>query len=123
LSWNLAPRLCQFASVFAASHYPGVGRLHLVRTVLYVARRKRLLLSRRSLQDESASPGNATRECRQIAFDHQKSLDLHLDLPVIALATIDLPVRAMQLLERWHSARPVEPSPPDLQVLNSTFLI
>jgi hypothetical protein len=34
-----------------------------------------------------------------------------------------VPARAVEALERWQGTNPVEPSPPDLQVLNSTFLI
>ena len=71
-------------------------------------------------------PQNSTRDCKLIAFDKQKSLDLHIELPFIAavkVAKIDVPARAVEALERWQGRNPVEPSPPDLQVLNSTFLI
>jgi hypothetical protein len=63
------------------------------------------------------------RECKQIAFDHQKSVDFHVDLPAIAVVKIELPARKVDALERWHGARLIEPSPPDLQILNSTFLV
>jgi len=63
------------------------------------------------------------RECNQIAFDHHKSIDHHIELPMIVVVRIDLPLRAIGGLERWHGVKPVEPSPPDLQVLHSTFLI
>ena len=63
------------------------------------------------------------RECKQIAFEHHKSFDLHIDLPVVAVAIIQPPVPPAPAAERWSPANPVEPSPPDLQVLHSTFLI
>jgi hypothetical protein len=63
------------------------------------------------------------RECKQIAFDHQKSVDLHIDLPVFAITAFDLAPRTLVPLATWHGKDPVEPSPPDLQVLHSTFLI
>lgn len=66
---------------------------------------------------------SSKRECNQIAFDHHKSIDFHTDLPIIAAAKIELPVRTVEPLEAWHAASLIEPSPPDLQILNSTFLI
>lgn len=63
------------------------------------------------------------RECGQIAFDHHKSGDHHIDLPVVAAIQIDLPLRPIDGLERWRGVNPVEASPPDLQILHSTFLI
>src|SRR5690242_5814699 len=51
------------------------------------------------------------RECNQIAFDHQKGLDLHFDLPVVAVERIALPVRKVALLPRWPDALPFDPSP------------
>jgi hypothetical protein len=63
------------------------------------------------------------RDCNQIAFDHQKGIDLHFDLSAVAVERIALPVRKVELLPRWRDARPFDPSPPDLQVLHSTFLI
>jgi hypothetical protein len=63
------------------------------------------------------------RECKQIAFDHQKSVDLHIDLPVVAFVASDLALSAVEPLAAPHSTNPIEPSPPDLQVLHSTFLI
>jgi hypothetical protein len=66
------------------------------------------------------SPG---RECTQIAFDHHKSIDQHIELPMIAVAEMDVLIRPIEGWERWHGVNPIEPSPPDLQVLHSTFLI
>ena len=66
---------------------------------------------------------DSSRECKQIAFDHQKSIDHHIDLPVIPAVPIDLPSRMIEAFAHWHRTNPIEPSPPDLQVLHSTFLI
>ena len=66
---------------------------------------------------------NSNRECKQIAFDRQKCLDLHVELPTIAVVAGDLHFRTVEPFERWHGTNPVEPSPPDLQILNSIFLI
>jgi hypothetical protein len=67
--------------------------------------------------------GGSGRDCKQIAFDHQKGIDLHFDLPVVAVERIALPVRNVELLPRGRDAIPLDPSPPDLQVLHSVFLI
>ena len=72
---------------------------------------------------KTPTPQNSGRECKQIAFDHQKSVDLHIELPIIAVVKIDLPIRTVEAWERWHGANLIEPPPPDLQILNSTFLI
>lgn len=72
---------------------------------------------------KTPTPQNSRRECKQITFDHQKSVDLHIDLPVIAVVNFDLPMRAVEPFADWRGANPIEPSPPDLQVLNSTFLL
>ena len=66
---------------------------------------------------------HSDRECKQIAFDHQRSIDLHIDLPAIAVVKIELPARKVDALERWHGSNLIEPSPPDLQILNSIFLV
>jgi hypothetical protein len=66
---------------------------------------------------------NSNRECKQIAFDRHKTLDVHVELPMIAVFTSDVPFRTVEPLECWRGTNPVEPSPPDLQLLNSTFLI
>jgi len=62
-------------------------------------------------------------DCKQIAFDHQKGIDLHFDLPVIAVERIAAPVRDVERFPRGLDALPLDPSPPDLQVLHSIFLI
>ncbi|MGA7238276.1 MAG: hypothetical protein WBY44_21500 [Bryobacteraceae bacterium] len=66
---------------------------------------------------------NPGRACAQIAFDHHKSIDHHIDLPIVDLAEMDALPSAIESVERWHGVTTVEPSPPDLQVLHSIFLI
>jgi hypothetical protein len=63
------------------------------------------------------------RQCKQIDFDHQKSVDQHVDLAVVAAVQVALPVPPAETFPRWYGANPIEHSPPDLQVLHSTFLI
>jgi len=63
------------------------------------------------------------RECNQIAFDHQKVIELHFDLPVATESIAALPASNVELLQCWSDALPFDPSPPDLQVLHSVFLI
>jgi hypothetical protein len=71
-----------------------------------------------------AARQNYTREYKQIAVDHQKSVDFHIDLPVFAIVASDLPPRIAEPLTGWSGLHPVAPSPPpDLQALHSTFLI
>ena len=69
------------------------------------------------------TPQKSNRDCKQIAYDRHKSVDVHIEQPIIAVLTIDFPTQPVEPLERWHCAVPIEPSPPDLQILNSTFLI
>ena len=66
---------------------------------------------------------DSARECKLIAFDHQKSIDHHIDLAVVAAVAVDLAIRSVEAFERWHGTSPIEPSPPDLQILHSTLLI
>jgi hypothetical protein len=66
---------------------------------------------------------DSDRECKQIAFDHQKSIDHHVELPAVAAVTMDLPIYNVEAFARCHGTNAIEPSPPDLQVLHSTFLI
>ena len=63
------------------------------------------------------------RDCKLIAFDHHKGIDLHFDLPAVAVERIALPLCSAGLLPRWRDAFPPDPSPPDLQILHSIFLI
>jgi len=66
---------------------------------------------------------NPGRECTQIAFDHYKTIDHHIDLPLIPAVEMTVPLPFVESVERWHGFSLVEPSPPDLRVLHSTFLI
>jgi hypothetical protein len=63
------------------------------------------------------------RECKQIAFEHQKSLQVHVDLPVIAAVPSQPLILSVPVFAHWHGANSIEPSPPDRQTLYSTFLI
>jgi len=66
---------------------------------------------------------NSQVDCKQIAFDHQKGIDLHFDLPVAAVRRLTVSVRHTGFLSPRRDALPIDPSPPDLQALHSTFLI
>jgi hypothetical protein len=66
---------------------------------------------------------NAGRECKQIAFEHQRSVDLPVDLPMVVVPVCELPLRTAARTAVWRCTAEIEPSPPDLQVLHSTFLI
>lgn len=71
-----------------------------------------------------APPKNgSTTNCKQIAFDHQKGIDLHLDLSAVAVERVELSLPTSALLPCSRDALLADPSPPDLQVLHSTFLI
>ena len=64
------------------------------------------------------------RACNQIAFDHHRHADLSVCLPVPVIASIlsaDFTPERAPIPHREF--RPSEPSPPDLQILHSTFLI
>ena len=72
----------------------------------------------------SAPAGKSSgRECKQIAFDHQKAFNLHIDLPIAAVVAADLPLCDVEQFAAWRGGNQLDPSPPDLQVLHSTFLI
>ena len=72
---------------------------------------------------KTPQPTKSSRECKQIAFDHQKSLDLHIDLPLVAIVAASLPALVFEPFPQWSDLHVVESSPPDLQILHSTFLI
>jgi len=72
---------------------------------------------------KKSQPSQTGRECKQIAFEHQKSVDLHIDLSVVAVIPSDFLPRLAEPLTHRSGVSPIEPSPPDLQVLHSTFLI
>ncbi|SRR5579884_2572899 len=66
---------------------------------------------------------NSIRDCKQIAFHHQAGIDLHFDFPLVSGEAIALPAGNMEGLPHWRDVLPIDPSPPDLQLLHSTFLI
>jgi hypothetical protein len=74
----------------------------------------------KSVTETKQTPGP---ECKQIAFGCEKPFDHHIDLPAIAGVNMDMPVLRLRMLARWDTVSPIAPSPPDLQVLHSTFLI
>ena len=63
------------------------------------------------------------RDCKQIAFGHQKGIDLHFDLPAMAIDRITLTLPSTEPSPRWPDSFYVDPSPPDYQSLHSVFLI
>ena len=63
------------------------------------------------------------RECNQIAFDHQESIDHHIDLPVVVAVGMAVPLHAVERVELCHGFSLVKPSPPGLKVLYYTFLM
>ena len=63
------------------------------------------------------------RECKQMAFDHQKWFDPHFDPPIVAVVKIELPIAASETFQYSHPTVLIDSSPPDLQIVNSVFLI
>jgi len=63
------------------------------------------------------------RDCRQIAVDHQNFADTAVELPVAAVFSAVLAVPAFAHPACWRADYPADPSPPDLQILHSSFLI
>ena len=72
---------------------------------------------------QSPAKQSTSRECTQIAFDCHKSIDHHIQLPLVGALDTTLALAEIETAQRWHGVRLIEPSPPDLQVLHSTFLI
>ena len=72
---------------------------------------------------KKSQPSQSTRECKQIAFEHQKCIHLQVDLPVVAINSSDFLPRIAEPLTRWSRLYVIESSPPDLQALHATFLI
>jgi hypothetical protein len=71
-----------------------------------------------------SQPQDRGRECRQLAFDHHKSLHLlDVDLSAVAVLRIEVPVYTARQFPRHYETALADPSPPDLQILHSTFLI
>ena len=65
----------------------------------------------------------AGRDCNQIAFEHQRTTDHHVAPPIVAAIEIERPLGVIEALKVWRGPELVDPSPPDLQILHSTFLI
>ncbi|HKD08982.1 MAG TPA: hypothetical protein VKB79_23970 [Bryobacteraceae bacterium] len=63
------------------------------------------------------------RNCNQIAFDHQKTIDLHVDLRAAVFARINPPAPRVVAFSVRDKGTRIEPSPPNLQILHSVFLI
>ncbi len=72
---------------------------------------------------KKSQQSQSTRECKQIAFEHQNSLQIHVDLPVTAVHASDFLPRIAEPFAYWSRLPLIDPSPPDLQVLHGTFLI
>lgn len=74
---------------------------------------------------KTKTPGqnSRVRDCNQIAFEHQKPIDLHFGLAVIAVHRGALPGSSVAPVPSWQAPVVPDPSPPDLQALHSTFLI
>ena len=66
---------------------------------------------------------NSGPECKQIAFGSQKSFALHVDFSAGTDMRVSVAVPRVVMLAPLCDVSPIEPSPPDLQALHSTFLI
>jgi hypothetical protein len=62
-------------------------------------------------------------QCKQLAFDHHKSIDHKVTLAVTAWALEAPPTLYPEIWTRSRRAESLAPSPPDLLILNSAFLI
>ena len=72
---------------------------------------------------KSPSKSKSGASCSQIAFDHQKSIDLQFDLPVTTHAAFELPLPEIAVQAQRRANRPADPLPPELNLLHSVFLI
>lgn len=63
------------------------------------------------------------RECKQIAFEHQRSFDLDIHWPLTAVVRLNVLPSMAEPFAGWSRQHLIEPSPPDRQSLYSTFLI
>jgi len=73
---------------------------------------------RKSLQPSRPQGANAPR---LLSITTSRLINTSI-LPLVP-EEMAVPIPAVESAERWHGVVPVEPSPPDLQVLHSTFLI
>ena len=66
---------------------------------MWPARKPAVLLTAIARPKTPANRNTSGRECKQIAFDHQKSADLHIDLPVVAaVVAFELSLRMVEPL-------------------------
>jgi hypothetical protein len=72
---------------------------------------------------KSRSTSPSGRECKQIAFEQQKSLQVQADLPVIAVLPGQPFLPPVSVRDDRPSQDSIDPSPPDRQALHATFLI
>jgi hypothetical protein len=49
---------------------------------------------------KTPKPPTSSRECKQIAFDHQKSVDIHTELSVVSVVKDVVPVPMAEALGR-----------------------
>lgn len=74
---------------------------------------------------QSPAKKDSGPECKQLAFEDHKSLDHHFDLPAVDTAAVPVaqPVLATEAVAHRPSLELLAASPPDLQILHSTFRI
>jgi hypothetical protein len=63
------------------------------------------------------------RDCNQIAFEHQNSIDTHFAPAAVLISRTELPYPVVAALSRSNWTAPLDSSPPDLQILHSAFRI
>jgi hypothetical protein len=74
--------------------------------------------------EKSKSQNSApNKECKRMPLEPAASAHVQADLPPAVTVSIDLPAPELLCSVAVHAILPVEHSPPDLQVLNATFLI
>lgn len=71
-----------------------------------------------------ASKRTTAVECKQLAFDHNQTLDLDNTLPLVINGFKSMAPLVVDLRLSWILAKaPATQSPPDLQVLHSIFIV
>jgi len=84
---------------------------------------KRCCLPNGHCKTTSPAGQKTSAECQRIACDHQKPIDSSMDRPAAQFVPFDPPPDPVNTHESWLDMPKIEQSPPDLQVLHSTFLI
>jgi hypothetical protein len=69
---------------------------------------------------QKTAPG---KECKRMPLEPASSAHVHAELPIAMTASMDLLAPAVPPAPAFRAILQVEHSPPDLQVLNATFLI